>query len=76
MDNFGEQRMSNIRKRTALEKEKQAAKMIVRKKERKIAHGSKDDTYFARKYLNSALVAGHLSGRHALEYSPSARRLI
>ena len=71
MDNFGEQRMSNIRKRTALEKEKQAAKMIVRKKERKIAHGSKDDTYFARKYLNSALVAGqkcscgHVFGRTA-----------
>jgi len=34
MGNFGEQRMSNIRKRTALEKEEQAAKMKVRKKER------------------------------------------
>ena len=30
MDNFGEQRMSNIRKRMALEKEEQAAKMEVR----------------------------------------------
>jgi hypothetical protein len=63
--------MSNIRKRMALEKEEQAAKMEVRKKERKIAHGSKDEPYFAREYLNSASVAGqkcscgHVFGRTA-----------
>ena len=71
MDNFGEQRMSNIRKRMALEKEEQAAKMEVRKKERRIAHGSKDEPYFGREYLNSASVAGqkcscgHVFGRTA-----------
>jgi hypothetical protein len=32
MDNFGDKRMSNIRKRMALEKEEQAANMEVRKK--------------------------------------------
>lgn len=70
----GEQRKSNIRKRMALEKEEQAAKMEVRKKERKIEHGTKDESYFARKYLNSASVAGktcscgHVFGRTAGNY--------
>jgi hypothetical protein len=71
MDKVGEQRKANIRKRMSLEKEEQAAKMELRKKERKIAHGTTDDSYFAREYLNSTSVAGmtcscgHVFGRTA-----------
>jgi len=58
-------------KKMALEKEEQAAKIEVRKKGRKIAHDSKDEPYFACKYLNLASVAGqncscgHVFGRTA-----------
>jgi hypothetical protein len=38
----------------ALEKEEQEAKMEVRKKKRKNAHGTKDEPYFAHKHLSSA----------------------
>lgn len=54
----GEQRKANIRKRMALEKEEKEAKMEVRFKERNIAHGTKDEPYFARNYLGSEFVAG------------------
>ena len=53
-EEVGEQRKADIRKRMALEKEEQEAKMEVRKLERKIAHGAKDEPYFAHKYLSSA----------------------
>jgi len=39
-EEVGEQRKANIRKRMALEKEEHEAKMEVRKKERKITHGT------------------------------------
>jgi hypothetical protein len=57
-EEVGEQRKANIRKRMALEKEEQEAKMEVQILERKIAHGAKDEPYFAHKYLSSASVAG------------------
>jgi hypothetical protein len=56
-EDAGEQRKANIRKRMALEKEEQEAKLKVQKKERKISHGTKDEPYFAHKYLSSASVA-------------------
>jgi hypothetical protein len=70
----GEQRKANIRKRMALEKEEQEAKMEVRKSERKIANGTKDEPYFAHKYLSLASVAGktcsfgHVFGQTAGNY--------
>jgi hypothetical protein len=73
-EEVGEQRKANIRKRMALEKEEQEAKMEVRKLERKIAHGTKDEPYFAHKYLSSASVAGktcscgHVFGQTAGNY--------
>jgi hypothetical protein len=48
--------------------------MEVRKKKRKIAHGTKDEPYFAHKYLSSASVAGkacscgHVYGQTAGNY--------
>ena len=73
-EEVGEQRKANIRKRIALQKEEQEAKMEVRKLERKIAHGAKDEPYFAHKYLSSASVAGktcscgHVFGQTAGNY--------
>ena len=74
-EEVGEQRKANIvRKRIALEKEEQEAKMEVRKLERNIAHGTKDEPYFAHKYLSSASVAGrtcscgHVFGQTAGNY--------
>jgi hypothetical protein len=75
-EEVGEQRTrkANIRKRMALEKEEQEANLEVRKKGRKIAHGTKDGPYFAHKYLSSASVAGktcscgHFFGKTAGNY--------
>jgi hypothetical protein len=73
-EEVGEQRKAKIRKRTLLEKEEQEAKMAMRKKEREIAHGPKDEPYFALKYLGSTLFAGktcscmHVFGQTAGNY--------
>ena len=73
-EEVGEQRKANIRKRMALEKEEKEAKMEVRMKERNIAHGTRDEPYFARNYLSSEFVAGktctcgHVFGQTAGNY--------
>ena len=85
-EEVGEQRKANIRKRMALEKEEKEAKMEVRMKERNIAHGTRDEPYFARNYLSSEFVAGktctcgHVFGQTAgnyqawMHYRRSSRR--
>ena len=73
-EEVGEQRKANIRKRMALEKEEKEAMMEVRLKERNTVHGTKDEPYFAHKYLSSDSVAGktctcgHVFGKTAGNY--------
>ena len=73
-EEVGEQRKANIRKRMALEKEEKEAKTEVLLRESNLAHGTRDEPYFAREYLSSDLVAGrtctsrHVYGQTAGNY--------